>query len=63
MAKVMSVPRTNDTRIMGWFGQDVDIRVAETLMKLRLKEQTHVVKERDVRAGASSSEALSYCTS
>jgi hypothetical protein len=29
-------------------------------MQLRLKEETHVVKERDVRAGASCREALSY---
>jgi hypothetical protein len=31
-------------------------------MQLRLKEQTHVVKGRYVRAGASCREALSYCT-
>jgi hypothetical protein len=64
MAKVMSVPRANDTRIMGQFGQDVDTRVVETstAMQLRLKEQTHVVKERNVRADASCREATSYCT-
>jgi hypothetical protein len=64
MTKVMTAPIANNTRIMRQFGQDVDTRVAETsmLMQLRLKEQTQVMKERDVRAATSCTEAPSYCT-
>jgi hypothetical protein len=35
MTKVMSARRANDTTIMGQFGQDVDTRVADTLMPNR----------------------------